>query len=416
MPSATTRARTAFSHESCRSNPAAQDDLVARSRDGRGHHQAATREVARRRADHHGHDCGREGARAGARDPDLEGWAHRAGGSYGLAGRAAGLACRGVRRARLHLVDVPVACPGHLAVHGVLRYWSVPELVALDLPGGVGFVDALRAIWDTGDAAAPLDPRLPGVARRAMLDALRPTRIVASDGEQHALPDGLPAEEGDALVITTSGTSGQPKGVVLTHEAVAASAPCDHRATGRRPGAPLVAGLPATGAHRRPVGRDAGHHHRYARAGAARLRSGHGRSGGRAPDARRTSRSWQPRYAGWTPPSSPACCSVAAKPPDVLPSNVVSTFGMTETGSGVVYDGTPLDGVDLALRPSEGTAWRDGGRDGRAGRTRAERSSSARRCCSAVTATGPTGGSWDPTARPTGSPPATPGISIPTGR
>ncbi len=102
----------------------------------------------------------------------------------------------GVRRARLHLVDVPVACPGHHAVHGVLRYWPVPELVALDLPGGMGFVDALRAIWDTGDAAAPLDPRLPGAARRAMLDALRPTRIVTSDGEQHALPDGLPVEVG----------------------------------------------------------------------------------------------------------------------------------------------------------------------------------------------------------------------------
>ena len=49
----------------------------------------------------------------------------------------------------------------HHGLHGDLRYWPVPELVALDLPGGIGFVDALRAIWDTGDAAAPLDPRLP---------------------------------------------------------------------------------------------------------------------------------------------------------------------------------------------------------------------------------------------------------------
>ena len=50
---------------------------------------------------------------------------------------------------------------GDHGLHGALRYWPVPELVALDLPGGIGFVDALRAIWDTGDAAAPLDPRLP---------------------------------------------------------------------------------------------------------------------------------------------------------------------------------------------------------------------------------------------------------------
>ena len=52
-----------------------------------------------------------------------------------------------------------------------------------------------------------------------MLDALRPTRIVGSDGDQHAIADGIPVEEGDALVVATSGTSGQPKGVVLTHDA-----------------------------------------------------------------------------------------------------------------------------------------------------------------------------------------------------
>ena len=88
----------------------------------------------------------------------------------------------------------------------------------------MGFVDALRAIWDTGDAAAPLDSRLPPVAKRLLLEALRPTRIVGSDGEQRKLADGLPVEAGDAVVVATSGTSGQPKGVVLTHEAVAASA------------------------------------------------------------------------------------------------------------------------------------------------------------------------------------------------
>jgi O-succinylbenzoic acid--CoA ligase len=36
-------------------------------------------------------------------------------------------------------------------------------------------------------------------------------------------------------------------------------------------------------------------------------------------------------------------------PPSSLPANVVSTYGMTETGSGVVYDGIPLDGVEVTL-------------------------------------------------------------------
>ena len=43
---------------------------------------------------------------------------------------------------------------------------------------------------------------------------------------------GRPVEPGDALVVATSGTTGAPKGVVLTHDAVAASA----RATSARLG------------------------------------------------------------------------------------------------------------------------------------------------------------------------------------
>jgi o-succinylbenzoate---CoA ligase len=228
----------------------------------------------------------------------------------------------------------------------------VPELVALDLPGGRGFVDALRAIWDTGDAAAPLDPRLPGVARRAMLDALRPTRVVGSDGEQHALPDGQPVEEGDALVVTTSGTSGQPNGVVLTHEAVAASA----RATTVR------------------LGLDPARH-----SWLACLPLGH--IGGLSVVTRailtdtpllvlpgfeadtvealgRTGRASHVALVatalGRLDPSVFECVLLGgSKPPDALPPNVVSTYGMTETGSGVVYDGHPLDGVELALRPND---------------------------------------------------------------
>jgi O-succinylbenzoic acid--CoA ligase len=41
-----------------------------------------------------------------------------------------------------------------------------------------------------------------------------------------------------------------------------------------------------------------------------------------------------------------------AMPPPGLPDNVVTTYGMTETGSGVVYDGTPLDGVEVDIDQS----------------------------------------------------------------
>jgi O-succinylbenzoic acid--CoA ligase len=38
-----------------------------------------------------------------------------------------------------------------------------------------------------------------------------------------------------------------------------------------------------------------------------------------------------------------------AAPPEDLARNVVTTYGMTETGSGVVYDGHALEGVELAI-------------------------------------------------------------------
>jgi O-succinylbenzoic acid--CoA ligase len=43
----------------------------------------------------------------------------------------------------------------------------------------------------------------------------------------------------------------------------------------------------------------------------------------------------------------------AAAPP-TLPANVVTTYGMTETGSGIVYDGVPLDGVEVRVDPETG--------------------------------------------------------------
>jgi O-succinylbenzoic acid--CoA ligase len=213
----------------------------------------------------------------------------------------------------------------------------------------MGFVDALRAIWDTGDAAAPLDPRLPGAARRVLLETLRPTRIVGSDGEQHALPDGLGVEEGDALVVATSGTAGEPKGVVLTHEAVAASARATTARLGVDPsrhswlaclplahigGLAVVTRAVVTGT---PVLVLPGFEAEAVEAA--------GRTG------RATHVSLVPTAMARLDPSVFSCILLGgSKVPDSLPPNVVSTYGLTETGSGVVYDGRSLDGVDVALR------------------------------------------------------------------
>ena len=42
-----------------------------------------------------------------------------------------------------------------------------------------------------------------------------------------------------------------------------------------------------------------------------------------------------------------------SRPPADRPPHAVATYGMTETGSGVVYDGIPLDGVEVTFLDGE---------------------------------------------------------------
>ena len=220
----------------------------------------------------------------------------------------------------------------------------MPHLVAIDLPGGDQFVEVLRRIWAAGDAAFPLDQRLPGAARRAVLSAIAPDQLINEQG-LHTL-DGHSVDEGDALVVATSGTTGSPRGVVLTHDAVAASA----RATSARLGVagddtwlaclPLahVGGLSVITraiVTTTPVvvhdGFDVDAVEGAARQGATLVSL--------VPTAlRRLDASLFRRIV-----------LGGSRPPDELPANVVATYGMTETGSGVVYDGYPLDGVELRV-------------------------------------------------------------------
>ena len=220
------------------------------------------------------------------------------------------------------------------------------ELVALDLPAGPAFVDALRATWDAGDAVLPVDRRLPRPAVERLFAALRPSRVLTPDGTW-SRAGGIPTEPGDALVVATSGTTGEPKGVVHTHASVTASAVATSAGLGVDPGRDrwvaclplahigglsvvtrsLVTGTPCTVLERF----EAAAIEDEARQGAT-LVSLVATTLGRC-DA-----------SGYR-----TVLLGGAAPPTTLPPNVVTTYGMTETGSGCVYDGRPLDGVELCI-------------------------------------------------------------------
>ncbi|HEY3144119.1 MAG TPA: fatty acid--CoA ligase family protein [Acidimicrobiales bacterium] len=209
-------------------------------------------------------------------------------------------------------------------------------LVPLEARGTDAFVAQLRRAWDDGDAVFPLDPRLPPAAREAVLAAARPDE---------------PVEDGDALVVGTSGTTGDPRCVVLTHDAVCTSAIATSDRLGVDPAADRwLACLPL--AHVGGLGV-------VTRA----LHTGTPLTLLDRPDPEAIATA---ATGGCTlvslVPTLLARVDVSrfrtvvlggsAMPPD-LPANAVTTYGMTETGSGVVYDGTPLAGVEVRMVDGE---------------------------------------------------------------
>ena len=231
-------------------------------------------------------------------------------------------------------------------VAGMLR------LVALAAGGDPGFPRRLQGTWDAGDAVLPVDPRLPRPAVDRLLARLAPAVFVDTDGEPHRLAGGRPVEPGDALVVASSGSTGEPKGVVLTHDAVTASAVATSTRLGVDPGTDRwLACLPL--AH---VGGLAVVTRALATGTAVTVHDGFDAASVES-EARRgaTLVSLVATALQRIDPSLFRTVLLGGGPPpdDAVATNVVTTYGMTETGSGVVYDGAPLDGVEVRIVDGE---------------------------------------------------------------
>jgi O-succinylbenzoic acid--CoA ligase len=225
----------------------------------------------------------------------------------------------------------------------------VAELVAIDLAGGPDFVEALLRIWGDGDAALPVDQRLAPPARASVLRSLGASAVVDGSGRA-SLRGGRPVEPGDALVMATSGTTGEPKGVVLTHDAVAASA----RATSARLGVDparhrWLACLPLN-----HVGGLSVVTRSLATATPVTVLPGYDAGAVRALAGTDVLVSLVATALARTPADLfHSVVLGGSAPPAGLAPNVVTTYGLTETGSGVVYDGVALDGVEVRIDAGE---------------------------------------------------------------
>lgn len=230
-----------------------------------------------------------------------------------------------------------------------------PLLIALRLPPSAAWVTAAKQIWADGNAILPLAPTQPAAATKAALDALRPSALVDGSGT-HRLAGGVPVAPGTAAVVATSGSTGAPKGAVLSAAALHASARASLSRLGVGAGdrwlccVPLhhVAGIQVL-VRSEVMGVAAIVHDGFCASAVERERGATlvalvPTMLRRLLDAGADLRHLRRVLLGGAAPGTQLLEDALASGLDV-----VTTYGMTETSGGCVYDGLPLDGVEVRL-------------------------------------------------------------------
>ena len=226
---------------------------------------------------------------------------------------------------------------------------------------GPRLLDLLAAALDgSGPAIAPLDARLPPTRLAALVEALAPASVEGPDGVT-TLRSGqkMGVAEGTAVIVPTSGSTAMPKQVELSAAALLHSARASLARIGARAGERWLCCLPTmyiaglqvlvrslvSGTD--PVLADRADAQTVAASGCAHVslvptqlrRLLDEREGGLSSPLAGFS---SVLLGGAAAPAVLAAARAAEVP-------VVTTYGMTETCGGCVYDGLPLDGVQVKI-------------------------------------------------------------------
>lgn len=122
------------------------------------------------------------------------------------------------------------------------------NVIAALLPPGDAFLGVFDRVWGEGDTLLPLPWGAPDAVIRRIVTTMRPHAIVRLDAEgaprAARLDGGHPGPVGGGLVVVTSGSTGEPKGVELGRDAITASTHESLRALGCKTGERWLTCLP----------------------------------------------------------------------------------------------------------------------------------------------------------------------------
>jgi o-succinylbenzoate---CoA ligase len=259
----------------------------------------------------------------------------------------------------------PLAYPGRLPGAGEPLHMASDELVAIDLPPGPGWLELVRRLWLEGAPFLPLDHRLTEAERRAIVDRARPTSVLDRSGET-LLADAAPVSPGIAVVMATSGVGGRPKLVELHRVAVAVAVRTSADRLGATPRDRWVSVLPPSHVGGLLVllrgailGAPVTVHDAF---DPARLvRDGEGAAFvSVVPTSVRRLVASDVGLSGLTLlVGGDALDRETAGAARSRGARLVTTYGLTETCGGFVYDGVPLEGMAVRLA-AEGAIEVDG--------------------------------------------------------